>query len=260
MHDDAWWDGDDQDELVASLQRVLAPLRERPPAWGDVLARARIGAPPHRHSRVWPIAMVAGVAAAIAIGWIWGRNTPEPVLIERAVQVASPPEVHVVDVPVAVPLPMPIPIAPNEVREEEVAPPRVRTTKRPRPRAPARSDGEATDVDCILDPRLAKCRTTSTRQEDDALPETLTTADIKRAMVKVKARAQRCGEQHGAQPDEQVVVKLAIAGDTGRVISSFAVGTHAGTALGECVAAAIKTAEFPRFRKVRLGVVYPIVM
>src|SRR5690349_11273779 len=190
MRDDAWWDGDDEDERIASLQRVLAPLREPPRPWGDVLAHARIAAAPRDRSRVWPVAMIAGAAAAIAIGWIWGRGSPETVLIDRAVMVASPPEVRTIEVPIAVPMPIlitpareevaPAAVAPPEVREE-VAPPKVRTPKRtprvPRERAPARGYGE--DVDCILDPNLAKCRASAPEQHDDGLPETLTTADIK---------------------------------------------------------------------------------
>lgn len=272
MRDDAWWDGDDEDERIASLQRVLAPLREPPRPWGDVLAHARIAAAPRDRSRVWPIAMMAGVAAAIAIGWIWGRGTPETVVVEREVTVASPPEVHPIEVPIAVPMPIPIAparedvapavVAPPGVREE-VAPPKVRTPKRmprvPRERAPARGYGE--DVDCILDPNLAKCRASApVASDDDGLPETLTTADIKAAIAMVKENAQRCGRQYGAQTDEKVKVKLRIAGDTGLVTQSIAIGAHADTELGECVARAIEAARFPRFRKPFLGVVYPVVM
>src|SRR6185503_15836040 len=112
------------------------------------------------------------------------------------------------------------------------------------------------DVDCILDPRLAKCRTaTPDVAVDNTLPETLTTADIKHAIAKVKDRAQRCGEQYGGRSGERVNVKLAVAGATGRVTASFAIGSHDGTAFGDCVAAVLATAEFPRFRKTSLGVV-----
>ncbi|HWB81513.1 MAG TPA: hypothetical protein VG755_41410 [Nannocystaceae bacterium] len=265
MRDDAWWDGDDEDERIASLQRVLAPLREPPRPWGDVLAQARIGAAPRERSRVFPIAMLAGVAAAIAVGWLWGRSAPQTVVVEREVNVASPPEVR--DVPIAVPVPVPIPITPPReevapsVAPEAVDPPKiVRARAKPRaPREKARSPGE--DVDCILDPNLAKCRGAQpVPRYDDGLPETLTTGDIKAAMAKVKGDAQRCGERYDAQPGEQVKVKLSVAGETGRVTQSVAIGTHADTELGQCVARAIEAAQFPRFRKPHLGVVYPIVM
>src|SRR5690242_6974949 len=107
MRDDAWWDGDGDGERIAALQRTLSPLREQPRPWGEVIARARIGAVPRPRSLMWPIAIATGLAAAVAIGWVWGRRETPVVLIETlpvaAPQVIEPEPPRIVDVPLPVP-------------------------------------------------------------------------------------------------------------------------------------------------------------
>lgn len=117
----------------------------------------------------------------------------------------------------------------------------------PEPKTKKRNPG----VECILDP--SKCR-----KFDPDLPEKLTSADIKAGVAPHKGPAKACGVKYGAAPGEKVTVKISILGRTGRVTSASAVGHHAATALGKCVAAEIAKAEFPRFQKESLGVQYPI--
>ena len=95
---------------------------------------------------------------------------------------------------------------------------------------------------------------------DSSLPETLTGPDIKAGVAPHKAAAKACGPKHGAAPGESVKVKLSISGSTGTVSSSSAVGKHAGTPLGNCVAAALKNATFKKFQKASIGAEYPITM
>jgi hypothetical protein len=264
MRDDARWDGEGEGDRIAALQRTLSPLREQPRPWGEVIARARISALPRPRSRVWPVAIATALAAAVAIGWVWGRRS-HPVLLETTVQVAAPlPEPapqRVVEVPVPMPVPAVVEV-PLPTREPAVASSKPRTRKRtidPPPRVEVEAPKEDLDVDCILDPAMPKCRRVVAPLDGD-LPHALTTADIKRGMSMVKEAARRCGVEHGASAGEQVRIKFAIAGATGSVIESFAVSDHGGTRLGECVAAAVRSAQFPRFLKSRLGVIYPFSM
>lgn len=117
----------------------------------------------------------------------------------------------------------------------------------PKPKPKERSPG----VECILDP--SKCR-----KFDPDLPEKLTSSDIKDAVAPHKGPAKACGVKYGAAPGEKITVKISILGRTGRVTSASAVGHHAATPLGKCVAAEIAKAKFRRFQKKSLGVQYPI--
>jgi hypothetical protein len=76
----------------------------------------------------------------------------------------------------------------------------------------------------------------------------------------VKDAAKACGGKHGAAPGDKVKVKLSITGATGAVSSASAEPPHNGTPLGNCVAAALKKAQFKKFRKPTLGAVYPVTM
>ncbi len=133
------------------------------------------------------------------------------------------------------------------------------------------SGGDNLDIDCILDPKLPKCKggggsskpsggTTAPKPADPSLPESLSTGDIKAGVTPVKDSAKACGGKHGAQPGETVKVKLSIAGATGAVTSASAEPPHQGTPLGNCVAAALKKATFKKFQKATLGAVYPVKM
>jgi hypothetical protein len=106
MRDDAWWDGEDEGEPIAELQRMLAPLREPPAPWGDVLARARFTTLPQR-PLVRPFA-VAGAAAALAaaalLGWFVGRMSAPELLVPLHAPTTTTP---VCDLPVAEPGPPP---------------------------------------------------------------------------------------------------------------------------------------------------------
>ena len=95
---------------------------------------------------------------------------------------------------------------------------------------------------------------------DPALPEKLSTADIRAGVGPVKAAAKHCGVTHGAARGEKVKVKLSVSGKTGRVTKATAQAPHTHTPLGNCVAQALAKARFKRFRKATLGVVYPVTM
>ena len=92
------------------------------------------------------------------------------------------------------------------------------------------------------------------------LPPTLTSSDIRSGVEPHKFAAKLCGEKHGARVGTKVKVKLTISGSTGRVTSASATPPHAGTALGKCVAAAVKRSTFRKFQKSSLDAVYPFSM
>lgn len=118
---------------------------------------------------------------------------------------------------------------------------------------PVRLGGEPSDV-------FSKPSEPSKPTNTEGLPEAPSQSEVKAAIEAVKDRAKACGKQHGALPGEKVVVKLSIAGETGRVTSWNATGKHRSTPLGECVAAALGEAVFPRFAKESVGVQYPVTM
>jgi predicted Zn finger-like uncharacterized protein len=126
------------------------------------------------------------------------------------------------------------------------------------------------DVDCILDPKACgKGKSPSSGGSkpssgggatDPSLPEKLSTTDIRNGIAPVKGSAKACGSKHGAKPGEKVKVKISISGATGAVTAANAQPPHTGTALGNCVAAALKRAKFKKFKKPSLGAVYPVSM
>jgi len=154
---------------------------------------------------------------------------------------------------------------PTQTREPK---PTVRKTERkpatPRVEAVKKDD---VPIECVLDPKLAKCTGAKAaqaapppRSSDANLPLSLSQADIRSGVAPLKDTAKSCGVKHRAKPGEKVRVKLSIAGTTGKVASATPESPHAGTSLGNCVAATLKKASFSRFRKPVVGVVYAITM
>ena len=119
-------------------------------------------------------------------------------------------------------------------------------------------------LECVLDP--AKCNTSgkpkapSTGSSSPALAPKLTTTQLKKALAKTKVAARRCGPEHGADAGARVQVKLSIVGATGQVGSAVALGDHATSSLGRCVATALGRTSFPRFTAPRMGTIYTVRM
>jgi predicted Zn finger-like uncharacterized protein len=131
-----------------------------------------------------------------------------------------------------------------------------------------KKEDSSLDVDCILNPELAKCKSSSSKSapkapsgaSDPSLPEKLSKSDIKAGVDKVLSQAKSCGSKHGAKPGEVVRVRISISGASGTVSSASAQDPHNGTPLGNCVAAALKSATFSKFRSGSMGAVYPVRM
>ncbi|HET6584379.1 MAG TPA: hypothetical protein VFG69_13050 [Nannocystaceae bacterium] len=272
MRDDTqWWDDDDDDETVAALQHVLAPLRERPRPWGDVLAQLRVAAPPRPVATLPRTAgLVAGLAAALLVGWLFGREgRPEPVVVERAPDVAAPQLEPAA--PIVVRVPVPIEATPSarddddDDDEDDDSPASAATggeqadaraaKKRPRRRS-ASATPQDLDVDCILDPTLAKC--TGGTAADDELPTTLTRADWLAGLATMMPAAKACAAAHGMAPGDSVTIKLVVAGASGRVTDATGFTKHANGPLADCVARAGMKARFRRFRDAEAHAVLPV--
>lgn len=146
------------------------------------------------------------------------------------------------------------------------------SSSKPAPAAPSGPSKAELSADCILDPSAPGCGGGSTKKAapkteekkaaavDPNLPESLTSSDIRDGIESVKDAAKACGPKNGAAPGTSVKVKLSISGSTGKVTEAAAQAPHAGTALGSCVAAALKKATFKKFRKSSIGAVYPVRM
>lgn len=140
-----------------------------------------------------------------------------------------------------------------------------------KPSTPAGPSNKELSADCILDPSAPGCGGSTKKAApkaeekkapavDPNLPASLTSTDIRDGIESVKAAAKACGPKNGASAGTSVQVKLSIAGSTGKVTSAAAQAPHAGTALGNCVAAALKKAQFKKFQKASIGAVYPVRM
>lgn len=253
MHDDYLWDLTGSDPELEALERTLAPLRYEPEP-----LRVGPAGPRQLVASRWPWVLPAFGAAAAAALVLGLARDPRPVSV-------------VVSVVPAVEAPEPVgssaqepetPEPPTQHEEQRDAEPT--DAARPEPEQPRRtrakaervdpegdeSDEDAPRVDCILDP--TKC------EGEPDLPMRLSSSQIRDGVRPVKAKAQACGETHGAEPGTQVKVKLTIAGDTGRVRSARAQGAWSDTPMGRCVAGALSKARFGRFRKKQMGVLYPI--
>lgn len=234
-----------------------------------------------------PLLMMLGmlVLTTIALATYVVMTPRQHVVITRVVTPAAD---EVVSEPVAVAQPQsreevaatpeqPTPEAPAVTPEpERRTTPRTRTRPRneqpavdplPVPQPERRGD---VPLECVLDPNLPKCGSKTktpppsvppkTAKIDPNLPETLGNGDIRSGIATVKSSAKMCGDKFGAQDGEKVRVKLSIVGATGAVSSTAAEDPHRGTPLGNCVAAALKKATFPHFRKSVIGVEYTITL
>ncbi|HWB73961.1 MAG TPA: hypothetical protein VG755_03375 [Nannocystaceae bacterium] len=232
-----------------------------------------------------PLMMMLGMLllTTIALGAYVVMTPRQHVVITRVVTPAADAVDRVVE-PIAVqPELRAETIAPIEppTREEPVVKPEPERRTTPRTRTRPREETRTVvpvvpeperrgdvPLECVLDPSLPKCGGKTKApppvepktKVDPNLPETLGNADIRNGIAAVKSSAKMCGDKFGGTAGEKVRVKLSIVGATGAVSSTAAEDPHRGTALGNCVAAALKKATFPHFRKSVIGVEYTITL
>jgi uncharacterized protein len=110
------------------------------------------------------------------------------------------------------------------------------------------------DVDCLLDPSLSKCKRAPSEPDSAAkLPAKLSVSQITAGIKPIRAAVARCGAEHGAASGIKVRIEITIEGATGKVVSATVLAEHEGTPLGECAEAAAKQVVFPRFEAATQG-------
>jgi outer membrane biosynthesis protein TonB len=87
------------------------------------------------------------------------------------------------------------------------------------------------------------------------LPKKPTKADVKAAMGPVGARAAKCAKYSTGT----VMLRITV-GSNGRVKSSKALGSFAGTTAGKCVEMLARTAKLPKFSDATSTFTYPITL
>jgi hypothetical protein len=257
MADDYLWDRTGPvDPEVAALEARLAPLRMpeplRAPVQPPLGPRVRL----RRSASPWGTIGVAALSAAATavLIWAWIRGTtpaetpsPSTVTIDVSgqdpgpVSVGTPPVIAAPQVIASPPPALPSPPAAQPLPPRSPsATPRPSAKKRPAERAAA--------------------PTPTPPPSTPELRESLTASEVRNGIEPIKEKAKACGASHGALPGEKVVVKITIAGATGRVTYAGALHRHRGTPLGQCVADAFHEATFPKFAKTSIGVQYPVRM
>lgn len=88
-------------------------------------------------------------------------------------------------------------------------------------------------------------------------PDRLSTAQIKTAMLEVKAFAKKCHKAYGI--DGMATFKLVIAG-SGQLTKAKQTGDFAGTPTGICLDKAMKLAVFPKSKKKATPITYPMML
>jgi hypothetical protein len=116
------------------------------------------------------------------------------------------------------------------------------------------------------DPDKKACGTVDEGAADQAPPDQgpqqtivdqLDPAIIRAALAPTIAKAQQCHDDYGV--DGQTKIKITIGGD-GTVLSFEQSGDFDDTPTGECIAKAVKATVFPKSKKKRTPISYPIVL
>jgi hypothetical protein len=186
----------------------------------------------------------------------------EPERVEPAAEIPGAPEIEQ-------------PAAETPATTKARSKPRARDARKPvvtapEPTKPATKPAATSNelpIECIVDPascdRGGKKPTTEAQGPKanapiENLPETLSQIAMRTGFSQVRAAAKACGPKHGAAAGSSVEVKVSIAGGTGSVMAANALGEHAGSALGKCVANALEQAKFERFAKSQIGLKYTV--
>ena len=175
------------------------------------------------------------------------EKAAEPVKAHSAAHVAK-----------AVAAAKPAPAAKPAKAEKAEAP---KAAAKPAPAAPAAAPSNPRDeLDQLLATSTAddaRGKVAAQAADEGSLPEAPSREAITAAMGKIKGRVQACYEKF--QQTGVATVELAIA-KTGKVQSANVSGKFADSETGACVAGAVKTASFPRFKGPTLKIDYPFLL
>ena len=136
--------------------------------------------------------------------------------------------------------------------------------------APKHAGGKRDELDDLLNnaspgdtPKQHKAAAAAAKEDsgggasDDSLPDSLDKGQIVSGMSKVKGRVQGCFDQYKVPGTASVAITIS---PSGRVSAANVTGQFAGTPTGECVAKAVKTAGFTRFKGAPMSFVYPYLL
>ncbi|MCA9580888.1 MAG: zinc-ribbon domain-containing protein [Myxococcales bacterium] len=124
----------------------------------------------------------------------------------------------------------------------------------PAPSKPSRSNDS---IDDLLNGAIGTGGTKSSAAKaaapDPSLPAKPSRNDVLSALRSVEGRVKACGKgEHGVAK-----TAVTVSGSTGRVTSAVVSGQFSGTPVGSCVAKAVRTAKFPKFRESSFSVNFP---
>ena len=88
------------------------------------------------------------------------------------------------------------------------------------------------------------------------LPETPTREDVLATLRKLTPYVAACGRGHSGV----LRIHVAISGKTGTVTDAAVIKQFAGTDIARCATSIVEQAQFPRFRKETLSIVYPVTL
>jgi predicted Zn finger-like uncharacterized protein len=158
-------------------------------------------------------------------------------------------------------------VAKNDPAKAESAPPPVAA---PAPAAPKKSKHDELDdlLNSASPGETPKSRKKASDEGDsggsaaaggggESLPDQLDKQQIVGGMTRVKSRVADCYTQY--KVPGMVSVALTI-GNSGHVTNATSGGSFAGTPTGDCVARAVKSATFPRFKGSPQSINYPFIL
>jgi len=157
-----------------------------------------------------------------------------------------------------------------KTEKEAQAEPKATSPKEAKAHAePKAAAGKQDDLDCLLDPSKPGCKGAKKARETKEgaakaessgggdLKDRLEPGDIQKGMRGIKGKVQACYDQYKVPGMVQVSVTIA---PSGKVTSATVTGKFAGTPTGSCVAGAVKSAQFDRFKGAPLTITYPFVL
>jgi predicted Zn finger-like uncharacterized protein len=220
-----------------------------------------------------PVAAAPGAAAPVATGVAAKPTAAAPAATAPAVAAATPAaatpaaEKHAK----APKGEKPVKVAKNEPAAAKAAAEPAPAAAAPVAAAPAaKHSGKRDELDDLLNnaspgetPKQHKAAAAAAHEDsgggasDESLPDTLDKGQIVSGMSKVKGRVQGCFDQFKVPGTANVAITIS---NSGRVSAANVTGQFAGTPTGECVAKAVKTAGFSRFKGSPMSFVYPYLL
>lgn len=128
----------------------------------------------------------------------------------------------------------------------------------PEPKPEPKQERSRNSIDDLLDNATGgggsrKSSSSSSGESSANLPSSPSKSQVVSAMNSVAGKVKACGQgQSGV-----AMVSVSVSGSTGRVKGATVSGSFQGTPVGSCVARAVRSAKFPKFKQSTFTVKYP---